>query len=361
MTAPAQPRRRRRWPLALAASLIGLVLAITAVEVALRVFDPLGLRFDSDFANYRAHALQYDWEQKPPAAVDLDGRLYRHKPNLDLDLGSYRLRTSSLGLRSPEVAPQPPAGTFRILLLGDSVAYGWGVDDEVTFARRLETEWNATQPARRIEVINTGHPMYDSNQEEATLREVGLSLRPDLVLLVYVVNDIEPTRDIVEELMTGKKPHPEEDVVVPDDFWSAAASRIAPMLPATARLLGLRSDLEARIQRALPPGVKYRPETWGKGPRGWPRSQAALLRIRDLCAQAKVPLVLFDHTLPAMETLPDFCRSNGIEYEELRFSKADHALGIVNSPLDSHPNAKGHGLLVERLRAALVRRGLLPK
>ena len=362
MSQPTPPRkRRRRWPLGLCAAVVGSVLAITGVEFTLRVFDPLGLRYDSDFANYRAQALQYEWEQQPPANVDLDGRLYRHKPHLDLDLGSYRLRTNSLGLRGPEVAANKPTDTFRILLLGDSVAYGWGVDDEVTFARRLETEWNAASPARRIEVINTGHPMYDSSQEEATLREVGLGLHPDLVLLVYVVNDIEPTRDIVEELLSGKNPHPEEDVAVPDDFWSATANRLAPLLPATAKLVGLRSDLEARIQRALPPGVSYRPETWGKGPRGWPRSQAALLRIRDLCASAKVPLLLFDHTLPALGSLPEFCKGNGIAYEELRLSTADHAQGIVNSPLDSHPNAKGHGLLVERLRAALMRRRLLPK
>jgi len=345
------------------ALLLGLGVAITLVEFGLRVFDPIGLRYEAEFTNYRTQAVQFAWERQSPPAPEqfLDGHLYRHKPNLDLSLGSFRLRTNSLGCRGPEVAPEKPPGTFRIVLLGDSVAFGWGVDDAVTFARRLETGWNAASPARRLEVINTAHPMYDTNQEEAALREVGLPLQADLVLLVYVVNDIEPTRDVVEELLTSKKPHPEEEVAIPDDFWSRTEAALKPLLPATGKLLGLRTNLEARVLRTLPPGASYEPEKFGKGPRGWPRSQAALLRIRDLCAAAQVPFLLFDHTLPPIAPLPEFCRTNGIDYAELRFSPADHELGILNSALDTHANARGHDLLLQRLRQALDERKLLPR
>lgn len=361
MPNPPQPRRRRRLWMGLAAATFGLLVALAGVEAFLRLADPLGLKYERESATYRTQALLFAWEQRPPAELDLDGRLYQHKPNLDLSIGSFRLRTNSRGCRGPEVAVPKPADVFRIVLLGDSVAFGWGVDDEVTFARRLETEWNAQTRGKRLEVVNTGHPMYDTNQEEATLREVGLALQPDLVLLVYVVNDIEPTRDVVELTLSGKDPHPEEAVVVPDDVWTSTQALLRPVLPAIGTLIGLRSDLQARVQRVLPPGETYRPERFGKGPRGWPRSQQALLRIRDACAKAQVPLLLFDHTLPRIEPLRPFCAENGIEYEELWFSPADHELGIVNSPLDTHANAKGHDLLLQRLRGALERRGLLPR
>jgi len=345
------------------ALLLGLALALTIAEFVLRTFDPIGLRYETEFTAYRTQAVHFAFERPPvpPLADLLEGHLYRHKPGLDLSLGSFHLRTNSLGCRGPEVAPEKPAGVFRIVLLGDSVAFGWGVNDEVTFARRLETEWNAASPARRLEVINTAHPMYDTNQEEAALREVGLPLQPDLVLLVYVVNDVEPTRDVVEELLTGKPPHPEEEVVVPDDFWSWAENAMKPLLPAVGKLVGLRTDLEARVLRTLPPGASYEPEKFKKGPRGWPRSQAALLRIRDLCAAAKVPFLLLDHTLPRIAPLREFCRTNGIDYAELRFSPADHELGILNSALDTHANARGHELLLQRLRQALDERKLLPR
>src|SRR5687768_1727113 len=117
------------------ALLLGLGIAITLVEFGLRVFDPIGLRYEAEFDKYRTQAVQLAWERPPvpPLAELLEGHLYRHKPNLDLSLGSFRLRTNSLGCRGPEVAREKPSGVFRIVLLGDSVAFGWGVDDEVTF------------------------------------------------------------------------------------------------------------------------------------------------------------------------------------------------------------------------------------
>jgi hypothetical protein len=359
---------KKRLLLAAIALTIGTVLAALLVETTLRVFDPIGENYDREFTIYRTQAVQYAWETLPPAApgtlpagLDLDGRLYQHRPGLDLDLGSFRLRTNSLGCRGPEVLRPKPAGVYRIVVLGDSVAFGWGVDDEHTFVRRLETEWNTAHPERRLEVVNTALPMYDSNQELAALRELGLSLQPDLVLLVYVVNDVEPTRDVIEAALTGVAPPDDLARTLPDDCWSWASRQLAGVMPSTAKLLAAKSDLEGRVAKLLPAGARYEPEHFGRGVRGWPRCQAALLAIRDECRRAGVPLLVFDHSLPELPSLPPFCQANGIDLVPLRFSKADHRLGIVNSMLDTHANARGHDLLLQRLRAALDERRLLPR
>lgn len=355
--------------MALLALLVGTVAAVTLVEVLLRLADPIGLAYEREFTTYRTQAVAYAWEGLPPPpspgqlppGLDLDGRLYQHKPNLQLDLGSFRLRTNALGCRGPEIARGKPPGVFRIVVLGDSVAFGWGVDDEVTFVRRLEAEWNAAHPQRPIEVVNTALPMYDTNQELAALRELGLSLQPDLVLLVYVVNDIEPTRDVIESVLRGTPPPVDYGATLPDDAWSWAGKHLPGCLPATARLLGALSNVERRLATSLPPGETYRPEQHGRGVQGWPRSQRALLAIRDACRTAGVPLLLLDHTLPALPSLPTFCREQGIDCAELRFTSADHRLGITNSLLDTHANARGHQLLLERLQRALDERHLLPR
>src|SRR5262245_2259448 len=45
---------------------------------------------------------------------------------------------NSLGFRGPETVQPKPPGELRILALGDSITMGEGVEDEETYARRLE-------------------------------------------------------------------------------------------------------------------------------------------------------------------------------------------------------------------------------
>jgi lysophospholipase L1-like esterase len=366
--APARRRRRLRRAFALLAAAVGIVLAVVVAEISLRLFARVGLDYEAESLQYFTTAIEYAWQELPPtpppqlpAGLDLDGRLFWHKRGIDVAIGDFRVRTNAFGCRGPEIGEAKPDGVRRILMLGDSVAFGWGVDDDVTFVRRLEREWNDEHPDRRIEVVNSAVPKYDSNQEEATLRELGARLDPDLVLLVYVVNDIDPTRDLCELLLTGEVAHPEEQIAIPDDIWSSLQTRLQPVVPAIATLLGRQTDIAARVQQTLPAGQRYRPEQFGAGPRGWPRSQAALLRMRDWCQAKGVPFVVFDHTLPRIESLQPFCAENGIAYEPFWFDEQDLALGICNSWLDSHANARGHGLLLRRLRQALERRELLPR
>jgi lysophospholipase L1-like esterase len=348
---------------------ISFCLSVILVEGTLRLFDPIGLNYEGETLAYFTMAIDYEWQSLPPAppqtvpeGLDLDGRLFAHKPDLDVSIGSFSLRTNSLRCRGPKITEAKPDDVFRVVVLGDSVAFGWGVDDEVTFLRRLEREWNAAGHRQRLEVINTAHPKYDSNQEAAMLRQLGLKLQPDLVLLVYVTNDMaEPTRDLIETLLTGVVSHADEQVVIPDDAWSSLEKMLQPLLPATAKLFGARTDLNLRVNQHIAEGERYAPERFGAGPRGWQRSQAALLDIKTMCKQADIPFVLFDHTLPRAESLRTFCEQQGIDYEPFWWDEQDLALGITNSWLDSHANARGHDLMLDRLRAALEKRDLLPR
>ena len=343
-------RRLRKFLLPALAATFGLALACLATELLLRVVDPIGLNYDREFQRYRNEALTFDWDGKDLATFDFEGRLFRHKPNLDLQLGSFRLRTNSLGFRGNAVSEQKPEGAFRVLVLGDSVAFGWGVDEAATFLRRFEAEWNTTN-ARQIEVVNAGHLVYDSVQEWALLRDQGLALQPDLVLLVYVVNDIEPSRDIVEEGLGRRLPDPKEAVPDAGDFYT----RVAPWLRsvgmhATAELVLLQSDPKARFLAATPSGTTYEPEQFGHGPRGWPRSQAALLAMRDACRERSIPFVVLDHTLPVLRPLPTFCAQSAIPCEDSHFTAEELHQPIYNSAKDTHANARGNELLLQKLR-----------
>src|SRR6185295_19417304 len=65
-----------------------------------------------------------------------DARLYwRLRPNQDCFTKVDRrpVHINAQGTRGPEFQVPKPAGTFRILSLGDSRTFGWGLADEETY------------------------------------------------------------------------------------------------------------------------------------------------------------------------------------------------------------------------------------
>lgn len=99
-------------------------------------------------------------------------------------------RSNGLGFRDRDHAIQAPDGTFRILVLGDSISMGLKVERaEDVYPARLETRLLAD--GHDVEVMNFGVSGYNTQQEVATLRDKGLQFSPDLVLLQYSVNDTE--------------------------------------------------------------------------------------------------------------------------------------------------------------------------
>jgi hypothetical protein len=104
------------------------------------------------------------------------------------------VRVGKGGLRSWEGGPKA-ADTFRILVLGDSQAFGFGVGDDQTFAAQLERLLAERHPGVSIEVINGGIPGYGTADQVAFLRARGAEIDPDLIVLQFLsVNDLKENR-----------------------------------------------------------------------------------------------------------------------------------------------------------------------
>lgn len=121
-----------------------------------------------------------------------DRIIYQLRPNLDVIFTGVPVRTNSYGMRGPETTIEKPAGTFRIALLGDSYAFGWGVDEGKSFARLIEQNLNAmTKGSPRVELLNFAVPGYSTFNEVTAFQMRGAAFQPDAVLVFFVENDFE--------------------------------------------------------------------------------------------------------------------------------------------------------------------------
>ncbi len=120
-----------------------------------------------------------------------DDIIYTLRPNLNVKFQGVPVRTNSFAMRGPETTLEKPADTYRIMLLGDSFAFGWGVNEEESFARLLEKKLSE-QTQKKVEVLNFGTPGYSTFQEVSHFLSTGINFSPNAVLVFYIENDNQP-------------------------------------------------------------------------------------------------------------------------------------------------------------------------
>jgi lysophospholipase L1-like esterase len=113
--------------------------------------------------------------------------VYRYKPERDRTI---EMRINSDGFRDPENFVKPkPAGTFRVVTLGESSTFGLANDDDHTYPAMLEQRLRARLPGRKVEVLNLGIPHFRSNNILAAARAELPALQPDIVTLYAGYNN----------------------------------------------------------------------------------------------------------------------------------------------------------------------------
>lgn len=153
------------WPRKLLTRLSLIVVGILLAGIVLEV----GLRF-AGFQTSSTHSKEYTryhpvfgWEKIP------HGGGWFHRPE-------YRtyVRFNSKGLRDREYPYEKGAGTFRILILGDSFVEGYSVDADDLVSEVLEMELKKARLGMQVEVINGGTSGYSTDQEFLFYREEGM-------------------------------------------------------------------------------------------------------------------------------------------------------------------------------------------
>lgn len=95
------------------------------------------------------------------------------------------LKTDSHGFRGEEVSLKKPPGTFRIMILGDSSAFGYGVNQDEVFAEVLKKMLREKYPDKKIEVINGAVMGYTTFSTRNFFLEKGVKFEPDAIIISH--------------------------------------------------------------------------------------------------------------------------------------------------------------------------------
>ncbi len=163
-------------------ALAGVVVAAGTIEVSVRIVRPVNLDF-------------YNW-QKIKRVAEPPGNGFEYIPGgrNDFYVG-VPVEINSIGLRDAEIQIPKPADTVRILVVGDSLTFGFGVRLEEIYLKVLERELNTrARRSKRYEVINGGMEGTGLRRHLQFIEARASRLQPDLVIVAISLNDIVDRR-----------------------------------------------------------------------------------------------------------------------------------------------------------------------
>lgn len=301
------------------------------VEVVARWLDPLGISYYPETAAY----LDTMVIEEPIG--------YRNRPGLEGTFWGVPVAINALGLRDEEIGPRP-ADEARILFLGDSLVFGLGLEAEDTIPRQLEDQLqHRADGALRYRIVNMGTISYNSEQESIQYESLGAALDPQLVLLFFTANDLEPKMWVFER---------RRSLIARVAQRSYAASLLAMLYwDLRVRLTGHDDRFPYRIDMASQPG--------------WATVEASLGRIAALCRQRGIPFVLLARErYPRLLALAGrlgfpFLAVNPV-VDDPRWRDRDISTYLV-SRVNGHPNRRGAEADATVIRERLESLGLLPR
>jgi len=361
------------------ASRLGIVAAAGAsavllLEIAVRVV----LSFDR---NYLDEALR---EPSPAGRRELflfdfirshpdDRVVFELRPGVSGVLVGQPVAINSFGMRDVERNPAKPPGSLRIVGLGDSHAFGWGVAREETYLAVLERFLNERFPPRRIEVWNLAVPGYNTVQEVRSFELRADAVDPDVVVVNWVDNDMDLPNFL------ARRPDP----------WTLRRLHLTDVVRQRLAVLRNRAALPYDLVGLEPDPVTNRfqmsadriPARY-RGLAGWENMEAAFDHLLALARERRIRVVLLlnpddygpllsgsrsDLVSPAVRALSGRLARLGVLVVDPQARIARHlrdshlpADSVWIRSTDSHTNPLRHRLLAEVLLEELLGAGVIP-
>jgi hypothetical protein len=238
----------------------------------------------------------------------------------------------------------------RVVFLGDSFAFGFGVEFEDSFPARLEARWGG------VECMNLAQNGYCVDQMQQSLHHYGLPLGPDLVVLTFVIEDFD--RSLTAIRGRGSLGWSEKPTFLVED------GRLRPMTGDDRPCWPLRFvERHSRVVETWRRAERRVSMTWRLGDR-WTVNLALLAAAAEECRRAGGPFVVVyvperDVWTPLRPLAPAM-QEMGVPLLDLaRRLPADRT--SLHFEDDRHLNARGHAFVADQLGRFIEERGLVPR
>jgi len=164
-----------------------IILTILTLIVVLGALD-VGMRFY--FTKYGAEEQRISYVYSANEIQEQTSRLSGVPYVLFVPNPKYK-EHNRLGYRGLEISLEKPLDTFRIVALGASTTYGFGVNAKQAYPARLQDILWRDYGYTHVEVINGGVPGYTSFEILSNFEYRILELDPDLVIYYGARNDAD--------------------------------------------------------------------------------------------------------------------------------------------------------------------------
>ncbi|MGH8067772.1 MAG: SGNH/GDSL hydrolase family protein [Candidatus Entotheonellia bacterium] len=268
------------------------------------------------------------------------------------------LMINAQGFRGPAYSTLKDDHTIRIVGLGDSYMFGWGVSDEECYLIILSQHLNQSAPDEyHWEIINTAVPGYNTVMEVETFKGKALQYYPDLVIIEYVGNDL----------------HLPNFIRKPDNYFSLSKSYMIEYFASRLRRQqhafdGILVDAPLHpYEHDFENDPSRVPEQY-KDMVGIAAYRRAMAELKALSRQYNFLVVVYTHgyfPVPVKESLQDLSFPSIEAGDIFKGYMVHHGIKeYMGSPLsvsrtDSHPSALGHAMVAGILFTYLHDSGVL--
>jgi hypothetical protein len=294
----------------------------------------------------------------------------RMKPDHESDIpltdgGSFHVKTNARGFRGPLVA-EMAGKPLKILSLGDSYTFGWGMDLQDHCMTRFMTAYRAAHPNRDVGHAYVACGSWDPKDYLFAYLTEAADAHPDVVVLgIFTGNDVMPADairllDPAQAVSVEKLPEPPRPlfrsidwlgVQLSSNLFAAQVGYRAKRHAAAFALFEKDLEAQARLWDTTFFYVKALNEAVRKnGGRLVILLYPSLLQVNT---RQQLDAAGYDHAMPE-KVLATFCQQNGIGLVTiLEALEAKNQRNNLFFPKDRHLNAAGNQVAAEVLQARL--------